>query len=122
MEKFKYINNPRSYNPENAFIAHLSGVRNKDELLEQLNIKLKFPEYFGFNWDALLDVLCDFHWIKQKKVVLIHDDFPRLNEQELTIYLQILFDSIQAWKGCEKHIIEVVFPECAKYFTKHDEC
>ena len=67
----KFINSfdeINSYERENIFIATLSSnIKNKIELLNELYHKLQFPEYFGFNWDALWDLLCDFSWIKQKR-------------------------------------------------------
>ncbi|MFR9164902.1 MAG: barstar family protein [Dysgonomonas sp.] len=34
---------------------------------------MRFPNYFGFNWNALLDCLRDFDWIEEKYIILIHD-------------------------------------------------
>ena len=117
MKDLKFLNNPQSYNPDDAFVVHFSGINNKDELFEQLSKKLLFPDYFGFNWDALLDMLCDFHWVEQQRIVLAHDDLPVLEERELHTYLEILLDTIkswQDWEGSEKHNFEVVFPENVK--------
>ena len=111
VKSLKFLNNPLSYNPEYAFVAHLSGVTGKEELFKQLRNKLNLPDYFGFNWDALFDCLRDFHWIEQQKIALVHDDLPKLIENELKIYLEILIDSINDWKEGEKHNLEVVFPE-----------
>lgn len=43
-----------------CFIINGNEVRNQKELLDFLYSNLKFPEYFGFNWDALWDVLVNF--------------------------------------------------------------
>ncbi len=68
MNELKFINNNEFNNSAKAFIAILPfGINNKNELLDELKKKLMFPEYFGFNWDALSDCLKDFHWIKEKK-------------------------------------------------------
>ncbi len=39
-------------------------VYNKETLLHALYQNTPFPGYFGFNWDALQDVLADFSWLK----------------------------------------------------------
>lgn len=112
MDGIKFIGSPKFYNPIDAFVAHLTGINGKEELMRQHNDKLLFP-YFGFNWDALLDMLCDFHWIKQQKVVLVHDDLPILNEEDFRIYMEILIEAVESWYNCdaeEKHAFEVVFP------------
>ena len=110
MRNFVFLDNPHSYNPHNFFIAHLSRFSSKDELFRQLNVKLNFPTYFGFNWDALSDCLRDFNWIEQQRIALIHDVLPELKEQEMIIYLQILFDAIGDWEKDKNHYLEVVFP------------
>ena len=117
MKSLKFLNSPQFYNPDSAFVVHFSGINSKNELLKQYNDKLLFPDYFGFNWDAFLDMLCDFHWIEQQQIVLVHDDLPVLDKKELNIYLEILLDAIKSWENWEeneKHSIEVVFPESGK--------
>jgi RNAse (barnase) inhibitor barstar len=44
----------------NVFIALLEKTEWKSNLLSELYKKLCFPNYFGFNWDALLDCMRDF--------------------------------------------------------------
>ncbi|MGE0562549.1 MAG: barstar family protein [Flavobacteriales bacterium] len=114
MEGINFLNNPVPYNSSDIFVVHISGINNKNELLKQLNNKLLFPDYFGFNWDSLLDVLCDFHWIKQREILIIHDDLPSLDKTNFKTYLEILFEAINTWKNWENgqiHYLEVVFPE-----------
>ena len=47
------------FSPLGFFTARLDGanIKNKRELLAALAAGLRFPEYFGYNWDALLDCL-----------------------------------------------------------------
>ncbi len=47
------------FSPLDFFTARLDGanIKNKPELLTALAAGLRFPEYFGHNWDALLDCL-----------------------------------------------------------------
>lgn len=39
-----------------AFIAHIAPVSNKLDLFTKLSKALHFPDYFGKNWDALIDL------------------------------------------------------------------
>lgn len=114
MKNLKFLKDPRSQTSDGNFVAHLSEINNKKELLDQLSEKLLFPDYFGFNWDALDECINDFHWIKQKEIILIHDDLPKLDVNELKIYLGILVDAIKNWKKTKEHCFEVIFPENIK--------
>ncbi|WP_193763295.1 barstar family protein [Methylorubrum sp. Q1] len=84
------------------------------------------PDYFGFNWDALLDSLRDLSWVKTKSVTLIHSDIPFLNDKEIcNIYLDILQTAVMDWRMPENttllylppgstyvnHDFSVVFPQ-----------
>ena len=44
-----------------SFTIDLLGVETKAELHQLLASVLKFPEYYGNNLDALVDILCDEH-------------------------------------------------------------
>lgn len=54
-------------------------VYNKETLLHALYQNTPFPGYFGFNWDALQDVLADFSWLEDtpKGIVLVLKDNTR---------------------------------------------
>ena len=43
MKNLEFLNFPQSYQPDNAFVVHISGVHNKRELLTKLSQKLLFP-------------------------------------------------------------------------------
>ena len=110
--KFLFKVNPESYDSEKPLVVHLSNVSNKNDLFDKLNAGFIFP-YFGRNWDALYDLLRDFFWISEKRIVLVHDNLPAINSNEFNIYINILQDSISSWENYEEHDFEVIFPkEC----------
>lgn len=56
------------------FIADLNGCKmsGKKEMLEQFAERLKFPEHFGFNLDALEECLRDLgDWIKARGYLIV---------------------------------------------------
>jgi len=86
----------------------------RDELFAAFARSLWFPRDFGFDWDGLLDCLCDFDWMSDRKIVLVHDRLPRLPEPELTLYLTVLRDAVRWWRFDDPHELEVVFPAALK--------
>lgn len=99
-----------------SYVARLpSKLSNRQELLEALYHQLKFPGYFGFNWDALSDCLRDFHWLDSPTVVLVHSDVPRLPPEELRTYISILAEAIDSWQPHEDHDFRVAFPAAARF-------
>src|SRR2546426_12769959 len=83
-------------------------VNSKDELLSFLAINLRFPDYFGRNWDALDECLSDLSWLNVDRVVLWHNDVPfALGTVDRKAYLELL-NGI-----CKEELrkkIEVIFP------------
>lgn len=86
-------------------------IRAKDDLFRAFHGSLWFPRQFGFDWDALYDCLCDFDWMTDRKIVLVHDALPRLPDPDLTVYLSILRDAVRWWRFEDPHELEVVFQE-----------
>jgi RNAse (barnase) inhibitor barstar len=92
----------------------LGRVPDKKALLEQLAQSLKFPTYFGFNWDALSECLRDFHWITQREIIIVHEQLPSLSRQDLRTYLEILTNAVGMWKKTNEHSLKIFFPEEAR--------
>lgn len=81
------------------------------ELFSALESGLHLPGYFGRNWDALSDSLRDLHWIKERTVVLLHNDLPNLGPVDMTHYLSVLAEAAADWKPNESHEVVVIFPK-----------
>jgi RNAse (barnase) inhibitor barstar len=81
-------------------------LEGKTALLEFLKEALRFPEYFGFNWDALKDCLTDVAE-GGEKFVLVHHDLPLESEpaQQRT-YLEIVGRA-----AARSQRLDLVFPE-----------
>jgi hypothetical protein len=104
---------------DDTFYAIVSKrIVGKAALLEELYVVLDLPGYFGFNWSALYDCLCDFHWINQYKVIIAHEVLPELLEDDLKIYLRILRDAIDTWSNDENHSFEVQFTQADENIVK----
>jgi hypothetical protein len=55
------------------FVADFGGgaVHTDEELFEAIAGALRFPDYFGHNWDALDECLRDLEWLKASGYALI---------------------------------------------------
>jgi RNAse (barnase) inhibitor barstar len=118
MKKIVFLKEPLGYNDKTEFIVYLPKVHGKDELLKTLSEILYFPDYFGFNWDALFDCLRDFHWIEKMGVVLVHNELPELDYTSLKTYFKVLIEASEDWKEGEEHYFKVIFPEILKRHIK----
>jgi len=85
--------------------------------------------YFGNNWDAFFDILCDLRWITEREVLIAHADLPRFEGDDLRLYLETLRDAISEWAEINRdasesgedgpddlplHNLRVVFPEAQR--------
>jgi hypothetical protein len=109
---FYFDDEPLELDPEKDFIAEIPvGLVSRDLLFDALRKCLQLPSYFGSNWDALSECLRDLSWIKQRRVVLLHREVPRLDPQALVAYLGVLRESVFDWRAGEDHELVVVFPK-----------
>ena len=97
--------------PEHVQARVAVGISTKRDLLAQLDAGLSFPDYFGGNWDAVWECICDLEWLKPIQVVLIHEDLPLKEDPAvLRTYLSIMNDAIEYWVNRSEHDLVVVFP------------
>lgn len=91
-------------------------VNSKTELLQILSRELRFPLYFGWNWDALSDCLRDMEWLENvRRVKIVHEDLPFLpGWKKRGLYLGLLREAIESWNAQPGIQLEILFPETVK--------
>lgn len=123
---FDFGNSKLPASPDESFCIEVpKGIRSKDELLAVLARTGHFPDYFGHNWDALLDCLRDFGWISNRRIVIMHSDLPLLDcAADCKTYLEVLRDAVNDWAQAvsrtdgtlspAEHELRVSFPGTAR--------
>lgn len=77
----------------------LAAVRDKETLMKTLAEALRFPDWFGANWDALEDCLSDLSWREAPGWVLVFRDSHALPRDDLGVLLEVLRSAAQFWAG-----------------------
>jgi len=85
-------------------------VSTTKELLDTIAAQLRFPSYFGHNWDALDECLQDLSWLPERVIAIRHEGIPPIAADELLTYLSILADAAERWNADATHELDVGFP------------
>jgi len=78
----------------------LAGCRGKADLLTGLARELKFPTWFGHNWDALADCLDDLEWLRASGYLLVLENPVGLSNaapKDFALALDIFADAARQW-------------------------
>ncbi|WP_266369283.1 barstar family protein [Tellurirhabdus rosea] len=79
---------------------------------EAIAVALDFPDYFGYNLDSLDELLNDFDWLEDEKVVLYianSDAFlaQEPKEEKIVDLLNILDATAEDWKYVDEEVEEI---------------
>lgn len=78
----------------------LAGCTGKAELLARFAQALRFPHWFGHNWDALSDCLTDLSWLPAQHYRLVLGEPQALRAaapETLDTALEILTEAAEFW-------------------------
>ena len=79
----------------------LEQARSKSEMLDAIGKGLRFPEWFGHNWDALADCLMDMNWLPATGYVIILDRCDGIHgraEKDFVNLLDIFQEAADIWR------------------------
>jgi RNAse (barnase) inhibitor barstar len=83
----------------------------KAALLATIATQLSFPDYFGGNWDALEECICDLSWLPTGRVLVKHVDVPLVEDvRSAMAYVAILKSAARKMSKSEHHPLSIVFP------------
>lgn len=77
----------------------------KAALMRNIATALRFPEWFGANWDALEDCLSDLSWLPANEYVLVFEDAKP--GDDLGVLIDVLRSSAEWWAQRGKSFVAV---------------
>lgn len=82
---------------------HIEGrnIGRKEQLLNHVATALRFPGYFGDNWDALEECLTDMEWVDAPGYVIYYDHIDGLlaaHPDQFSTFVEICRDAVGSWK------------------------
>jgi hypothetical protein len=96
-----------SLSEQRSFEIDLVNVHSKGEFLAAIAHAMQAPDWFGHNFDALADALCDLSWLEEddKGYVLLllnGGETLGLTAADHAIVTDIFNDAVNCWKSAGK--------------------
>jgi RNAse (barnase) inhibitor barstar len=94
---------PEFFAKRDVVFVYIDGDKIDDKKLffQEVALKMRFPAYFGFNWDAFRDCITDLSWLPiQDGLVLIYKNpykFMSTDPEQWNTANQILIETITFW-------------------------
>ena len=93
-----------------TYVSYIRGKRcvDEDTFFCEISASFQFPWYFGENWPALDECLCDLEWLRFDSIFLVIDDFSAIFsgdealKKRLIEYFTIM---VNYWKENEISVI-----------------
>ena len=109
---FHPVDSPPANNQGIYLVRIPIGISDKKALLSLIASLLRFPNYFGSNWDALDECLTDLSWLQIPIVCILHEDIPLIsNPDEARRYLQVLDGALREPGNIP---LQISFPNATK--------
>lgn len=99
----------KGHSEQDTFVAFMDGdkMTTLKGLYNELESSLKFPDYFGGNWNAVDDCMTDLSWINEKKYLIAIANFQNVlseyefdinyKKEDMTNFIGSLIDAIKYW-------------------------
>jgi Barstar (barnase inhibitor) len=86
----------------NFQVFHLEGQQNAslDRYFEAIADLFQFPDYFGGNWDAVVDCLTDLSWDDGDRILIVYSNYQGLRQgDDWDVAMEVWSDAIEFWRG-----------------------
>lgn len=107
--EFHFTEDRPQASPDALVVRIPAKLNRKRRLLAEIAGQLRFPSYFGWNWDAFEECLGDLSWLEEvQRVTILHRDVPfECSPEQRAIYLSVLNDRMRSTHSPR---LTVVFP------------
>lgn len=87
-----------------AYISYIRGMRCKTEndFFREISASFQFPSYFGENWAALDECLCDLDWLSFERIFIAVDNFTQMfngNKAPQNLVVKYLTIASEYWES-----------------------
>ena len=92
---------------KNAFVCYIRGglCKTSEDFLREVSSAMRFPYYFGWNWNALDECITDLEWLSFSTLFIVIDQFDLMFKDEAPRdeYHEFLIDFLNSvfkyWKS-----------------------
>jgi RNAse (barnase) inhibitor barstar len=89
-----------------AIVRLIRGAKSRTAagLFDEFGAALQFPDYFGENWDALLDCLRDLEWLTADAYLLVVTEGELVLDREVKQFktlVEVLAEAAEEWAKAE---------------------
>jgi hypothetical protein len=108
---FVFTESPDDFRNPAAIIVRIPrGVRSKQKLFAIYAKALRFPRYFGWNWDAFEECLGDLSWLPlDRPIAIIHEDMPfGPGGENRRVYINMLRDIAENHATVGKRPLQII--------------
>jgi RNAse (barnase) inhibitor barstar len=84
-----------------VFRINLAKAKDKEEMLANIGRAMNFPDWYGHNWDALMDCLADLGWLPAEGYVVILEHCDGIHgraEADFVQTLQVFENAANEWR------------------------
>lgn len=69
---------------EDVYVSHIRGslCSTLDDFFREISCSMRFPNYFGWNWDAFDECITDLDWLKFESIQIVIDNYELMFNAE----------------------------------------
>lgn len=66
------------------------GLTTESQFFDRISTILEFPDYFGKNWDAMLELINDLEWLPFKNIAIVFRSFNAIKDVDRSLANRIV--------------------------------